>query len=491
MNLSMSLLADYLAQYKPEIHITKDTRSIKGFRFLTDQIAQSTLDYVYLGAADRFFQDANLAGGWILASGQDHLLCREADYEELLNDVLSAFDFYNELEQRLILFAAQHRSAEEIIGILSPVLKSPLILFDLEGNVIAASGQERVADPRLRANLLETRQLGTDIISSTFVDRNGEVSHDLSNTPQLLHPADKPSEECVCLYVSQGEERLGFILCFPEGDREALTCMALVPVLAGYLKDCREFQAADSLLQSESGVFIRLLQGEALLPSVLHRFEERLGISGNMALFLVRSLAIRNYTLRHMLINDLRLSGLHVLVCEFSDMTAILAPEKDTGQVIRVTRSRALSENIAIGISMPFLHPEQIPAACQQALFALQSSPDAGVSRCRDLALDYLLHTLSDNKMTGYLLHPALLALESYDNENQTELLPTLCRFARDGFVQAETAKLLHIHLNTLKYRLMRICALTGVTFQDHRENFYIQLSAALYPGPDSGDGSR
>ena len=199
-----------------------------------------------------------------------------------------------------------------------------------------------------------------------------------------------------------------------------------------------------------------------------------------MVIFLVRSLAIRNYTLRHMLINDLRLSGLQVLVCEFSDMTAVLASEKDTDQVIRVTRSRAFSENITIGMSMPILHSDQIPAACQQALFALQSSPEAGIRRCRDLALDYLLHTLSDNKMTGYLLHPALLVLESYDNENQSELLPTLCRFARDGFSQAETAKQLHIHLNTLKYRLKRICNLTGVTFHDQRENFYIQLSAAL-----------
>lgn len=66
-------------------------------------------------------------------------------------------------------------------------------------------------------------------------------------------------------------------------------------------------------------------------------------------------------------------------------------------------------------------------------------------------------------------------------NENPSELLPTLCRFARDGFSQAETAKQLHIHLNTLKYRLKRISSLTGMTFHDHRENFYIQLSAALY----------
>ena len=270
----MSLLADYLAGYQPEIHITNDTRSIKGFRFLTDQIAQSTLDYVYLGTADRYFQDSNLSGGWILASGQNHLLCREADYEELLNDVLPAFDYYNELEQQLIFSAAQHRSADELIKILMPSVRSPLILFDLEGNVIAAADPEKVADPRLRTNLLEARQLGTNIISSTFVDRNGEVSHDLTDEPQLLHPADRPSEECVCQYVSEGMEHLGFILCFPTGSRETLPCMALVPLLAGYLKDCREFQAADSLFQSESGVFIRLLNGEDLLPSVLHRFEK-------------------------------------------------------------------------------------------------------------------------------------------------------------------------------------------------------------------------
>lgn len=484
MTLSMSLLAGYLEKYKPEVHITDDRRTISGIRFLTEQISRSTLNYVYLGAADRFFQDPKLTGGWILASGQNHLLCADADYEELLNDVLSAFDFYNDLEQQLIILSARHESAQDILRVAAPVLSCALVLFDLDGNRITSLNEERVTDPRLAVNLREQKKLGTNVISSTFLDRDGQVSHDLSDVPQLLHPKSHPQEECVCMYVSRGEEHLGFILCFPIGEQEVRTAMTLVPLLAGYLGDCDEFSSAGSLLQSESGIFIRLLNGEELLPPVLQRFEDNLGFSGSRQLFLIRSLRIQNYTIRHMLIDDLRKSGLHVLVSEYEDMTAVLAPEKETELVLRVVGRRIQTENVSIGLSMPIQRPGQLHAACRQAAFALEQSPEPGIRRCQDLAMDYLLQTLSGDAMTEYLLHPALSALKSYDDEHNTELFSSLCAYAGTGFSQAETAERLHIHLNTLKYRIRRITELTGITFRDHQENLYLQLSAALCPSP-------
>ena len=40
----------------------------------------------------------------------------------------------------------------------------------------------------------------------------------------------------------------------------------------------------------------------------------------------------------------------------------------------------------------------------------------------------------------------------------------------------------MHIHLNTLKYRLQRICEITGADLKDQEEVFYLQLSGRILP---------
>jgi len=50
----------------------------------------------------------------------------------------------------------------------------------------------------------------------------------------------------------------------------------------------------------------------------------------------------------------------------------------------------------------------------------------------------------------------------------------------------------MHIHLNTLKYRLKRITELTGVSFRDPSENFYLQLSLRLnHPENETADAAE
>ena len=82
--------------------------------------------------------------------------------------------------------------------------------------------------------------------------------------------------------------------------------------------------------------------------------------------------------------------------------------------------------------------------------------------------------------MSTHLLHPALGILKKYDEESETQLLETLRIYVRNSCRQSETAETMHIHLNTLKYRLRRITELTGIDFKDYDELLYIQLSLAM-----------
>ena len=96
----------------------------------------------------------------------------------------------------------------------------------------------------------------------------------------------------------------------------------------------------------------------------------------------------------------------------------------------------------------------------------------------------YLLRTFRSIEATKNLLHPALEILRKYDAENQTMLRQTLSVFLNHERNQLFSARAMHIHPNTMRYRLQRITELTGLTLDDPEELKYLRLSDWLEPTP-------
>jgi DNA-binding PucR family transcriptional regulator len=71
-------------------------------------------------------------------------------------------------------------------------------------------------------------------------------------------------------------------------------------------------------------------------------------------------------------------------------------------------------------------------------------------------------HVLRSNPRSHRLLSEALGLLHEYDREHGATLVPTLGAYLRTGFNITRSAKELHVHPNTVVYRLRRIRELTG-----------------------------
>ena len=77
-------------------------------------------------------------------------------------------------------------------------------------------------------------------------------------------------------------------------------------------------------------------------------------------------------------------------------------------------------------------------------------------------------------------IHPAIETLRVYDRQNGTEYLKTLNVYITSMCRHSATIKKLHIHRNTLLYRLKKIEELTGNSLEDERFcalllcNFYL-----------------
>ena len=322
MKLSMSLIGTYLEKYQPECHISEDTMSISGVRFLSASLGKFSKDYVYIGDAREYYQDIRYRDALLLTNGQNQILCRGADYEELLNDVLSAFEYYNQMEQRLILSAAQGSSLNELIQIMEPVYAGGILFFDMEGNLLVARHEEVLRGDPLYEELENNGRMELYTLGRVFMDKAGKVSHDLSDYARRLFVTGEMLGT-VAMYLTIHQERVGFLMMFPVSELEAMAALHLEELFARCSVMAKEFTDTSSRLMPKRTILESILKGTMPEPEVLQQLELAVEMKADGRVLVLENLGIQNYTMYHMLERDLALAGKNI-ACEYQNYFVVL-----------------------------------------------------------------------------------------------------------------------------------------------------------------------
>nr|WP_275406338.1 helix-turn-helix domain-containing protein [Streptomyces cyaneofuscatus] len=133
------------------------------------------------------------------------------------------------------------------------------------------------------------------------------------------------------------------------------------------------------------------------------------------------------------------------------------------------------------GISTTAVTPTELNGALVQARYALTAAERAGranLTAIDDLTtLDALLAGVPTDVRTAFGIH-ALGPLADATNPSHRMLLETLDTFLAHNGSWARTAEALHLHVNTVHYRIQRVELLTGrdLARLDHK----LDLKAAL-----------
>lgn len=477
MDISMSMLESYLRCYDIESDIQDDELSIHGMRFIAEGRHRSSREYVYIGQALDYLKDAGYADALILASGKSHIVCRGSDYEELLNAVLSAFEFYNGIDEKLLHAAAAHRPLDEMLDVLSEVFVDSFLVFGMDGVLLGAINFDQVPLEVVRESIDKHGSLGALAIGGYYVDAQGNVMHDLTDDARVSFGDDGAA---VNRYFSQDGERVGFVMCFPSSENTIGLAVCLETLFVPYLAQAREFTDGSSLHQAHHLALTNLVNGATVPDEVVDRLLAGVGTEGELHLVLAQSLVVRNRTQRLLLANEIEASDVPCVSCEVGDFVVFLVAAPHLEALVEQIQRRFDAKGVAIGVSMSMADARQAPKAYRQALFACETNGGPGVGYCRDMALPFLLQVLANEPDVLDLLHPAIPQLGVYDAKTGSELLDTLRSYVMHGCNQADCARYLHVHLNTLKYRLKRVQELTGLDYKDAEDMFYLQLSFAL-----------
>jgi PucR family transcriptional regulator, purine catabolism regulatory protein len=110
-----------------------------------------------------------------------------------------------------------------------------------------------------------------------------------------------------------------------------------------------------------------------------------------------------------------------------------------------------------------------------------------------ELGLYRLLLALRSTAELESFYEQALGALVEYDRKNDGELLKTLDAYFACLGSPTEAAERLHVHRNTLLYRLHRIQEIAGVDLSDAETRLALHLALrvreVLQVGPQDADG--
>lgn len=178
---------------------------------------------------------------------------------------------------------------------------------------------------------------------------------------------------------------------------------------------------------------------------------------------------------------------------------AVVAP--DGGQVVAVVvgvevlataresarrlTAAARGTRIVAGVSEPALDVAGLPAALIQARHAhehaLERGGQAVVVGCDELASHDLLLAGVPRAVREAFAERLLAPVRAYDSSHNADLLRTLQTFLACDGSWTRCASAMHLHVNTLRYRIRRIADLTGRdldSFAD-RVDLYLALRAA------------
>ncbi|OLS36258.1 transcriptional regulator [Alkalihalophilus pseudofirmus] len=312
----------------------------------------------------------------------------------------------------------------------------------------------------------------------------------------------------VLLPIGSAEGNLGVLALLADGEISEMILAALGHACAVISLEILKNQAAFDTEQTLKGEFIE----ELLSGNVDRAFFERakhlnLSEKGHFTSFMLRfrefdvTNQYDNHLQRQMvvLIQKYIDENLHsgVAVAKNEQILVVISFEHPSA---RETREYQLNEllsyikqqiklkewktDIQCGIGRSYTHLTQLKKSFHEASKCIQflRSYDLQIDELRyhDLGVQRLLLQNTKEELTDFV-EETLGPLLQYERSKKTELLETLILYLDHNQNVKKTAEAMHIHLNTLAYRLKRVETILEVDFQDSRQFLDVHMALNLY----------
>lgn len=476
MKLSMWMILKRLEKYRPKYDIKDGEASISGVRFFPGEATEYESQYVYLHLDNHAIFESRASEEAALVNGRDLIILESGNVNDILNDVLGVFDYYNSWEASAWAESA-HKSFQRIIDLGDSVLGNPMMLSDINGKVLAMSSAFKEDD--INEYWVEARvsnHVPTVILGSPMRTLNGEIASWTSEPREYVMPDGTKTIGAFLTIDGEAVAGIGLwehVTPISPGD------IWIMKILCNVLTSMINERNRDVPLRSSSAIIGDLLAGAEIDAELIEKLELKCKSPWQMLVIDNPFHTDTAYKLNILQrLHDLDIPCVPLI---FGDCVVVVASQGSTRILLDSILGAREKQYYLAGLSLPFDNLLNVRIRYEQTLFALkQADEKPGVYNSEDYAFKYLLSLMGEKSKIQGLAHPALAKLRSYDANKQSEFFDTLYQYLLNERSILLGAEAMHVHRNSFMYRINRIKALLDIDLDDPMLRSYLLLSFLL-----------
>lgn len=500
--INLHIILDKLVPFKPVAHVKDDLiRDLHGVRLFSKVADGLSSCYLYIveeseiGKIDLNTEDLHLL---VIGKNRQSYLFSQAAQSviiscslkpiELLTLVQEVFDHYSIWQEKMLWMIAERKAIQDIFlqGIV--VLENPIAMFDSSWALIAKGGEfpEVITDP----TWLSVLQTGYASMDDTDVAVQGTQIKKLETAKEPFLLPSVSGEENAYLAASlfkKGKRfaALGSVSINSPFTKGQLSLVAIMKEMmeAAFLHDEIHSNIANGMSQHVN----KLLQGIAVDADTVSEYLSKLkwNLHDDYLVFYFELIGNELF--------DDDLKWQHIARINRFLINSYVSPhENGILAIIHNDINRAFTNdfkntlstliqkfNLVCGISMPFSDFMNIRNAYVQAKVALKGEylqENLWLYDFKTHYLDHIISSLASVIPIESVCHPKILQLVDRNDLRGSELIQTLYLYLLNGRNASATAKFLHVHRNTLVYRLNTLNQYLDHELDDLNENEMVVL---------------
>ncbi|OIJ20531.1 PucR family transcriptional regulator [Anaerobacillus alkalidiazotrophicus] len=398
-------------------------------------------------------------------------------------------------------FKGTFGNLENLVDKITEVLGCPVTIEDANHRLLAYSLHDDRTDP-VRISTIIGRRVPEKVINNLWKD--GVIPRLNQSDEPLRIPSvsDMGFSERVAISISQKGEVLGYIWVLENDNWLSEEQLSLLKLAAQTAKN-QLLQLQVRKKKKEEGYqefFWQLLTGHIKSHNEIKRKLEQLSIIPSFPIAILvfqfnEEINPKNEKHITYMITTTQQVKIPLHVIDRNELILLVTPltakdlqesiDKFITNFISHMEKRYKIQHIKGSCGNIYDNYEKVEASYQEALTVLRlknkfPAEIGEIHNYHQLGIfRYLDVILEKNRLDKYK-NPVLIQLLEYDKVNKTQFLETLEVFLNKDSNIHEAAKELHVHANTLNYRLKRISEICGVDFKNQNEKLTLYVDIKI-----------
>ncbi len=406
-------------------------------------------------------------------------------------------------DDRYQLFNRQFDSLEDFVDAISECLQCPVTLEDWNHHLLAYSSHNDQTDP-VRISTIIGRRVPEKVINRFW--KEGVIpALNQSDEPVIISEMTELGlGKRVAVSIRKNGEVLGYIWVSEVGDTLLQEDYELLKYAASKAKN----QLLKLNLQKKKKernyqeVLWQLISGDVNNLNHIQQDLDILGLHTSMsfAVMIIRFDQLSEEIYQKIIYVAKTSQKVSILIetLDENQIIFLLAPSKTSNQSELKSFSETLQAQIVerfqikpsqIGCGYTYTNYQNMKQSYEEAQKVIQlkqiyPNETSDVFFYHELGVLRYVDLLQRTEALSTVgSHPALARLKTYDMQNRTNLLETLEMILMNDGNMNEAAKILHIHVNTLNYRMKRIKEVADIEFKDPIQKLGLYFDIILARG--------